>query len=371
MPSVQARRLCPHAVFLAGRPRPLRRGQPAGHGDLHVVHAAGRADLARRGLPRRAGRPAPARRRPDDRRKIRGAVLDEEGLTCSVGVAPVQVRRQAGVRGGQARRRRRRGPARRSGSVVVARRGARLPPPAAGAGAVGGRARRRSSSSSASASTRSATWRPSTRGPLIAALGAASGAPPARAWPTGIDDRAVDARAAGQVDRPRGDLRPGPPRLDTLQRELVRLGDSVAPGCGPTGWPGARSRSRCGSTTSARSPGRRPCRRRRHGPRVVRAATELLADVDPPGVRLHRGERQRAGGRRPDQLSLGRPVRAWDDANRAVDAIRARFGADAIGPASLAGPGGIRVKKRATSSGGPRPGTDQRAGRGDRRGTRC
>ncbi len=49
---------------------------------------------------------------------------------------------------------------------------------------------------------------------------------------------------------------------------------------------------------------------------------------------------------------------SWDDATGAIDAIRARYGADAIVPASLAGPDGIRVKKRGDQQWGP---TDRHA----------
>jgi hypothetical protein len=44
---------------------------------------------------------------------------------------------------------------------------------------------------------------------------------------------------------------------------------------------------------------------------------------------------------------------SWDDATGAIDAIRARYGADAIVPASLAGSDGIRVKKRGDQQWGP------------------
>ena len=50
----------------------------AGHGDLPVVHPAGRADLARRGLPRRHRARRLPRRRRRDRRAHPRRVLDEE-----------------------------------------------------------------------------------------------------------------------------------------------------------------------------------------------------------------------------------------------------------------------------------------------------
>ena len=60
MPMTRARRLCPQAIVLAARPRALRRGLGRGHGDLPLGHPAGRAALARRGVPRRLRRGAPA-----------------------------------------------------------------------------------------------------------------------------------------------------------------------------------------------------------------------------------------------------------------------------------------------------------------------
>jgi DNA polymerase-4 len=43
----------------------------------------------------------------------------------------------------------------------------------------------------------------------------------------------------------------------------------------------------------------------------------------------------------------------WDDASKAVDDIRRRFGDDAIVPATLRGPDGIRVKRRGDQQWGP------------------
>jgi DNA polymerase-4 len=104
------------------------------------------------------------------------------------------------------------------------------------------------------------------------------------------------------------------------------------------------------------------------GPSVARVAKELLASVDVgPGVRLlgvgvsGLGPPSSGGG---EQLSLlddlddggggGRPEDAgWTAATDAIDAVRARYGDDAVVPASLAGPTGIRVRRRGDQQWGP------------------
>jgi hypothetical protein len=43
----------------------------------------------------------------------------------------------------------------------------------------------------------------------------------------------------------------------------------------------------------------------------------------------------------------------WGDASRAVDDIRTRFGDEAIVPAALRGPDGIRVKRSGDQQWGP------------------
>jgi DNA polymerase-4 len=172
----------------------------------------------------------------------------------------------------------------------------------------------------------------------------------------GIDDRDVvphqRAKSIGHEETFARDHH----HLDTLQHELVRLGDSVAGrlrGAGVAGRTIAikvrfhdfRTITRSITLPSAVDT----------GPDVVRAATELLGRIDPtPGVRLlgiHVSQLVDGSAR---QLSLDDvEAPSWDDATGAIDAIRARYGADAIVPASLAGPEGIRVKKRGDQQWGP------------------
>jgi DNA polymerase-4 len=97
------------------------------------------------------------------------------------------------------------------------------------------------------------------------------------------------------------------------------------------------------------------------GPAVARAAKELLDQIDPSsGVRLLGVSVSNLVEEGARQLSLDEVERAgWDDASRAVDDIRRRFGDDAIVPASLRGPDGIRVKRRGDQQWGPADGGGQ------------
>ena len=97
------------------------------------------------------------------------------------------------------------------------------------------------------------------------------------------------------------------------------------------------------------------------GPGLARAANALLDDVDPaPGVRLLGVGAGGLTSAITHQLALfdddgadGASVSDWTGATRAVDRIRERFGASAIGPARLAGPGGLEVKRRGDQQWGP------------------
>jgi DNA polymerase-4 len=90
------------------------------------------------------------------------------------------------------------------------------------------------------------------------------------------------------------------------------------------------------------------------GRAIAAVAKRLLDGVDAsPGVRLLGVSVSglSAGG---GQLSLeDGGAGSWSAATGAVDAIRDRYGDDAIVPAALAGPSGVRVKRRGDQQWGP------------------
>jgi DNA polymerase-4 len=145
-------------------------------------------------------------------------------------------------------------------------------------------------------------------------------------------------------------------RYETLHHELVRLADSVASRLRAAGVAGrtVTIKVRFGDFRTITRAVTLPAAVDT-GPDVVRAADALLRKVDPtPGVRLlgiHVSQLSDDAARQLSLDDVDHP--AWDEATDAVDAIRARFGSDAIVPASLAGPEGIRVKRQGDQQWGP------------------
>ena len=157
-------------------------------------------------------------------------------------------------------------------------------------------------------------------------------------------------------------------RLDDLNVEVVRLADAVGSRLRQAGLVGrtVTLKVRFGDfstiTRSTTVDGGLDS-----GHQLSKIARGLLAEVDPsPGVRLlgvgvsHLDE----GGHRQLSLDalLGDDVDGsadWPTAEEAIDAVRARFGAAAVGPASLAGPAGIRVARRGQQQWGPDEPRDQ------------
>jgi DNA polymerase-4 len=145
-------------------------------------------------------------------------------------------------------------------------------------------------------------------------------------------------------------------RHDTLQPELVRMADAVASRlrehrlAGRTVTVKIRFHDFRTITRSTTLP--EPVD---SGAVITRSAKELLAGVDPEaGVRLLGVSVSHLDSARAHQLSFDDAEAAdWPGAEAAVDAVRARFGADAVGPASLTGPGGLRTKRRGDQQWGP------------------
>jgi DNA polymerase-4 len=354
MPSTQAQRLCPHAVFVAGDHEHYgqisQRVMAIFTSFTPLVEAISldEAFLDVSGARRLHGDG------PTIAAKIRATVLAEEGLTCSVGVAPSKFVAKLASEAAKPRVGRR-GPEPGLGVKVVAPDEVLAflhPLPVQALWGVGPKTLEKlhrlgvdTIADLAGLDERSA----------VAALGAANGSH-LRRLSMGIDGRDVvpqqRAKSIGHEETFARDHH----RLDTLQHELVRLGDSVAARLRAAGMAGRTVsikvrfhdfRTITRSTTLASAVDT--------GPDVVRAATELLHRIDPtPGVRLlgiHVSQLAEGSAR---QLSLDDvEAPSWDDATGAIDAIRARYGADAIVPASLAGPDGIRVKKRGDQQWGP------------------
>ncbi len=89
------------------------------------------------------------------------------------------------------------------------------------------------------------------------------------------------------------------------------------------------------------------------GPEIVAALVPVLDDVDPSlGVRLL-GVGASNLGPPSTQLTLFDDEPRWGAAATAVDAIRERFGASAIGPGSAVGREGVRVATRGAQQWGP------------------
>jgi DNA polymerase IV len=359
MPSTRAQRLCPHAVFVAGD---------------HDVYA----DISRRvmaiftsftplveaiSLDEAFLDVSGARRLHGDGptigHKIRAAVLEAEDLACSVGVAPSKFVAKLASEAAKPRVGRR-GPEPGLGVKVVEAGGVLAflhPLPVQALWGVGPKTLEKLERLGITTVGELATQDERS---LASSLGTAAGSH-LRALAMGIDDREVvphqRAKSIGHEETFARDHH----AFETLQHELVRLGDAVAARLRAAGLAGRTIsiKVRFGDfTTITRSTTLSSAVDT--GPDVVRAATVLLRRVDPAaGVRLLGVHVSQLSGAATRQLSLDDvEAPSWDDATEAIDAIRARYGADAIVPGALAHPDGIRVKRRGDQQWGP---TDRQA----------
>ena len=188
---------------------------------------------------------------------------------------------------------------------------------------------------------------------VVSALGRAQGLH-LLALANAIDDRPVDVgrdpKSIGHEETYPTDITD----LDRLERELVRLADAVASRLRDHGVGGRTI------TLKIRYAGFRTITRSVTLDSPVDTGPELVAAVRPtlraldlgPGIRLlgvsagNLGEPNR-------QLSLLDDRESPSRAAGAIDEIRARFGTEAIGPASAVGPRGLRVARKGGQQWGP------------------
>ncbi len=354
MPSAQARRLCPSAVFL-----------PGDHG--HYAEVSQRVMAIFRdvtplveplSLDEAFLDVTGARRARGDGaavgRALRAEVLDREGLTCSVGVAASKMVAKLASEAAKPRATPT-GPEPGVGvRVVAAGEEERFlrPLPARALWGVG-------------PATFARLERLGVRtvgdiadlpeAAMVGALGSANGRH-LHALARGIDPRPVEPdqklRSIGHEETFAHDHH----EHATLAREVVRMADGVAGRLRAAGL-SARTvtlKIRFGDfrtltrSTTLPSPVD-------EGPVIAGHAGTLLAGIDPtPGVRLLGVSVSGLVSGGAHQLSFDDAAAPdWHEASGAVDAIRARFGDGAIGPAAAVGRHGLRVKRRGDGQWGP------------------
>jgi DNA polymerase-4 len=334
MPSMRARALCPHAVFL---PTDFAEYSAASRAVMTIFRdvtplveplSLDEAFLEVAGAQRLLGRPAVIAR------DIRARVLDEQRLTCSVGVAPTKFVAKLGSTR-----------AKPDGLMVIPA-GRVLdflhPLPVDALWGVGERAaetlRRLGLNTVGDLAGAPA-------GMLRKSLGdAAAGQLHELAW--GRDPRRVIAE---HVEKSIGaemtfDIDVSDPEL--IRRSLLALADKV----------GARLRAagQVGRTVAikVRLADFKTVNRSRTIPATTDVAREIFEISWALFEALRAGDQIRLIGVRVEglaaaatasrQLSLGEPERGWREAEAAADAAAARFGRSVVGPASLLGRSDLR-----------------------------
>jgi len=354
MSSVRARRLCPHAVFLHGRHD--RYGEVSGQvmeifrsfTPLVEPISLDEAFLDVRAARRLHGPPTQIAA------GIRRRVHDEVGITCSVGVAPSKFVAKLASEAAKPRASAS-GPVPGLGVKVVAPDEVLdflWPLPVSALWGVGPATLARLTRLGVTTIADLAELPVEL---VTSSLGTAAGLH-LHALANGIDERAVEPERAPKSVGHEETFAHDHHTLDTLERELVRLADSVGSRLRHHGLVGrtvtlkvrfsdfhtiTRSSTRSEATDSSVA--------------ITREAKDLLAAVDPsPGVRLIGVSVSGLSEGVARQLSLDEAgTVSWDEATQAVDAIRARFGRAAIGPATLAEGGRVRVRQEGEAPWGP------------------
>jgi DNA polymerase-4 len=362
MPSLRARRLCPHAVFVPGRYDLYARHSKRLHEVLTSFTplvegiALDEAFLDVTGSRRLWGEgPAIAA-------AIRANVREETGLSCSVGVAPSKflaklaseaAKPRAGPPGS--------GPAPGLGVKVIAP-GEELaflhPLPVGALWGVGPATRKRLDRFGVKTVADLAAMPLAT---VVGALGEAQGRHlHALAWAR--DDRAVEPDRAVKSIGHEETYATDHHSLATLHEEALRLSDAVANRLREADVAGRTV------TVKVKFASFQTITRSRTVPRPVdgggalaRVALELLETVDPsPGVRLLGVSVSNLVPRPGEQLRLGEDAGGDREpaVARAVDEVRRRFGDTAVGPATLLRGDGLAVKRRGDQQWGPKKASD-------------
>ena len=329
MPMARARRLCPQATVVQpdyARYERISRAVMALFASITPVVeplSLDEAFLDVAGPRRRLGSPAAIAQR------IRDTVADEQGITCSVGVASTKFVAKLAS-----------GLAKPDGLLVVPEAEVvgflhQLP-----VGALWGVGERTEEALGRLGLRTVADIAHTPVDTLRRALGDNAGAHlHALAW--GRDTRAVVPDPARAEHRRRRDLRP---RHRRPRRHPPPPAQAQRPhrGAGPGRRDGraAPSRSRCGSPTSRRSPGPGPCATpptsaARSTPRPAPCSTTWACSGPGSGWSGCGWRAWSTRRRAPIQGLLDAPEHGWRDADRAVDRASARFGAGAVRPASL------------------------------------
>lgn len=363
MAGAVARRKCPQAVFLDGRHARYREVSSVVMGIFGSITplveplSLDEAFLDVSGRVRALG---PA---PEIAATIRARVLDEVGLTCSVGVAHNKFLAKLATETAKPRATPT-GPVFGSGVAVVDEDRVESflwPLPARALWGVG-----------------PSTWAKlerlgvSTVGDiarlpvdaLTRAIGPAAGTQLHR-LAHGLDDRPVEPNVAPKSISHEETFAVDITDRGRLEREIVRLSDAVADRLRRAGTTGRTVHLKVRhSTFQTVTRSLTPPHPTDDGLDIAGHARTMLAGIEVTGgIRLIGVGVSGLGeaGERVEQMSLldsqatGGPDRAPDrrDLNRAVDEIRDRFGRSAIGPAALAEPGGIDAFEEGAQQWGP------------------
>ncbi len=356
MSSVRAKALCPHAVFLSGD-----------HAHYSEVSSRVMAILGAftplvepLSLDEAFLDVTGVRRLHGDGQEIahaiRARVGDEEGLPCSVGVATSKFVAKLASKAAKPRAART-GPVESSGvfEVAVGEEAAFVQSlPIRELWGVGPATAERLARLGVSSVADLAVLPLDT---LVASLGQAQGAHLHR-LAHAVDDRPVVAATAPKSISHEETFATDLTTQESLRREVVRQSDAVAGRLRRQGLGGRTvtlkvrfgdfrtiTRSTTGDDTFTT------------GPAVARAAKSLLAGIDvSQGVRLLGVAVTGLGPGGSRQLSLvgdEGPAETWEDASRAVDEIRDRFGDRAIGPAVTATSEGLDLTRKGAQQWGP------------------